>query len=1845
MNDKDTLLREPIAIIGIGCRFPGGITDPDTFWNLLKNEVDAITEVPSDRWSLDKYYDPERSKPGKTYTRCGGFLERMDQFDASFFGVSPREASFIDPQQRLLMEVCWEAFEDAGLILEDNRNRTGVFIGGFTMDYKYLQFQERNREIIDSHTAVGAMMTLLANRLSYVFDFQGPSLAVDTACSSSLVAVHLACQSIWSGESTVAVAGGVNLMLKPDITIAESKAGMLSPDGRSKAFDSRANGYVRGEGAGIVLLKPYSQALADGDSIYALIRGTAVNQDGHSAGLTVPRGEAQQTLMREAYANAGVLPSEIQYVEAHGTGTPVGDPIEANALGTVLSEGRRDGEFCYIGSVKTNFGHTEAAAGIAGLIKAALSIQNAQIPKHLHLINPNPGINFEQLKIKVPQTLTEWRSVNGTRLAGINSFGFGGTNAHIVIQNAPSTSKETSMEVDNMKMIPITARSTNALEASARTWLDQLRGETWLHHSLQDIAYTASSRRTHHQYRLAIVAHSKEELTEKLEAFLEGESLSGVVTGNMQTKRPPSVFVYTGMGPQWWGMGQQLYKEEPVFREVLHRCDELFTRIAGWSLLQEMLKEEKNSRMSETEVAQPANFFIQVALTELWRARGIVPDAIVGHSAGEAAAAYAAGAMTIEEAIRVIYHRSRLQQMTTGQGKLVAVSLSEQEIKAYLNGYEDRVSIAAVNSPTSVTLVGDPLALEEVIAPLEENGVFCKYLFVKVPYHSHYMDPLKAELLDVLSDLKLSSTTIPLYSTVTGKHIDGAEMNAEYWWLNVRNPVYFAAATQSIIEDGYGLFVEIGPHPVLANSIQECLTVCGKQGVVTPSLRRGQDELSIMMNATGLLFTNGIDLEWAIVNGNGNYIKLPLYCWQRERYWNETEESRLDRTGEALRPLLGTRLKTQRLTWESEVSLSKLPYLEDHRIQQAVIFPGAGYIEVINEAIADMYGERIDDISIEIGGEFHKALFLNEQKNAKLQIEIDQENGNFSIVDASNSKGNQEWPLLCSGTLRINNLHKEPKLSLDELRQRVHKSITKEECYTRFRKLGLEYGPTFQGIGHLWQGEGEALARLELPESVTAESNQYQIHPALFDLMFQTLAAALPFDDKETVYMPTGAENSISYNRINISELWVYTVIREKNSSEMKGDIYLMDEAGHVLFFIYNCRAKSLNEDASSVIGGAPIIYSELKWTEQEIETVSVPIVDSLGLWLLLSDNNGIGNVLADKLINQGNRVVQVRTGHKYEEVLRGEIYSINLDSIEDMNRLLDELQVLTAEKSLELKRIVHMFGLDIVRTEETELEHLLEAERLGSKSVMHIVQSIAKRNWSKVPTLHIVTNGAQAVRAEQISKIGQTSLWGIARVIGHQEHRDIWGGIIDLDPAVGIEQAVEHLMYEWSYSSKEDQVAFRDSTRYVARLQECHNVNLPLKTQMRPDAAYMITGGFGALGLLTAKHLISRGARHLILVGRASLPPRSEWNQLESGSSVASRCAAIKELEALGASIHVAGFDVSNATALKRYVEDYRQQGWPEIRGIIHSAGTSKPQMLLTMTGEQLSEILEPKVQGAWNLHRQFLAQELDFFVLYSSVASLVVSPGQASYSAANEFLDGLARYRFALGLPALSINWGPWGEVGMATQLDLIEFFVKRGNYPIATIRGLEALDNVLGYNRPQVMVTPIIWEVCAQNNYPLGEYPMMFDDVLAAVRERPENSSSLGEEADILSVLKQSTDHEERAALVQSHVQGVVAQVLLVNRIDLTPEHSLTSLGLDSMLALELKGRLDRSFEMNILVVDLMRDPTIAKLSSLIMDKLVFDEDLSIEASELFTKFENLSPQELEKLLSEAAATDNK
>jgi acyl transferase domain-containing protein/acyl carrier protein len=1185
--------RDGIAIVGIGCRFPGGANSPAELWALLRNSVDAIAEVPADRWSVDSFYHPDPSRPGKTYSRWGGFIKHIEEFDAQFFGISPREAARADPQQRLLLEVAYEALEDAGFPPENiSGSNAGVFVGISACEYSLMQSSPSDRQTIDAYTNIGSALSIAANRISYFFDFHGPSIAFDTACSSSLVAIHEACQRIWSGECDLALAGGVNSLLRPESTIGFSKASMLAHDGRCKSFDAGADGYSRAEGCGVIVLKPLAKAMADGDSIYAVIRGTAVNQDGRTPGISVPNGASQEAILRMVLKQSGIAAKNVQYVEAHGTGTTVGDPIEATAIGNVLGRGRPANSPCLIGSVKTNIGHLEAGSGVAGIIKVALSIHRREIPGNLHFQKPNPKIPFQKLGLKVVAKLQAWPNT-GKRpaVACVNSFGFGGTNAHVILDSAPAprgkraAKKPKAAAAKRPYLLPLSARSSAALKETAQAYVTYLtEQENGKGAALPDICSTASLRRGHHDQRLAVVGSSKAELIENLQAFVNGETRLSMSSGVKAAGRAHKlVFAYSGMGSQWLGMGRELLRQEPVFRNVMERCETQLRKHASWRLLDELAADEPRSRIQEAEIAQPALFAFQAGLTALLESWGIRPDAIVGHSVGEIAAAHAAGALSFEDAVQVIFHRSRLQQRTTGRGKMLAVGLSADQAELVLaehhSGQRNGVALAAINSPSSVTLSGDAAALARIAAPLEANGVFCRLLQVEIPYHSSYMDPLEEELRKSLRSIHPRQATTTLYSTVTGKKATGRELDASYWWRNVRDAVLFGPAMEALAQTGHNLFVEIGPHPVLQANISECLNGAGA-GAVFGTIRRGAPESSMALGCLGRLYTAGYPVDWnRLYPKPGKSVKLPTYRWQHEKYWHESNHSRADRLGEQAHPLLGMKGEAAQPSWTGELDKQRLPYLSDHRVEGAAIFPAAAYVEMALAAAGETFGAGpcvLEDI------EFRAAMTLPEDQALVVQTSVD----SARAIDIFSRRTTDEtWTRNATGKLRrLNYSPGLPEKALKQARERCTTEFNAADCYHSFEGVGLQYGPSFRAIARLWGGEREALGEVRATSPVPAG---YHAHPAILDSCFQVLTAARSSSgaDKhfeEAMYLPVKIER-ITFLGALPAVVWSQVRVVELDAGHIKANYRLFDEAGELKMEIEGFSCKRVERHKESL--------------------------------------------------------------------------------------------------------------------------------------------------------------------------------------------------------------------------------------------------------------------------------------------------------------------------------------------------------------------------------------------------------------------------------------------------------------------------------------------------------------------------------------------------------------------------------------------------------------------------------------------------------------------------------------
>ena len=1806
------LASESIAIIGIGCRFPGS-SGPQEFWQSIRDGVDAITEVPADRFNLDQVYDSDPTVPGKISTRWGGFVDQVDQFDPQFFGISPREAARMDPQQRLLLEVTWEALEDAGQVPETlSGSQTGVFVGISNNDYGRTQFGDFSR--IDAYAGTGNALSIAANRISYLLDFRGPSIAIDTACSSSLVAVHLACTSLRNGESTLAIAGGVNLILSPAITMNFTKAGVMAPDGRCKTFDSGANGYVRSEGAGLVVLKPLSRALADGDTIYAVIRGSAVNQDGRSNGLMAPNPAAQEAVLREAYRRAGVSAGDVQYVEAHGTGTLLGDPIEARALGRVLADGRAPGQFCAIGSVKTNIGHCEAAAGVAGLIKVALALRNAEIPASLHFQEPNPHIPFDELPIRVQTRPGVWSAENGPPLAGVSSFGFGGTNAHVVMQQAPEsrTKNRAAVATKSCYLLPLSARSPEALHSVARNHLRYLASSEL---SLHDICYSASARRGHLDYRMSVTGDSPNQLIEGLEAFLKGETRAGLSSGRKPLGAHKKLaFVFSGQGSQWFGMGRTLLHDEPIFREVIERCELALRPHTDWSLIAELAATDPTeSRLNDVDVIQPALFAVQVALASLWRAWGVEPDAVVGHSMGEVAAAYVSGALSLEDAALVICTRSKLVKRTVGQGAMCAVELSIEDARHAIAGYEDRVSIAVSTSPTSTVLSGDPAALAEILEHLQARDVFCRMVKVDFASHSPQMDPLRAELIRALEEVQPHLASMPIYSTVLDAVADGSEFDALYWARNLREPVLFSASVQRLLEDGYETFVEVSAHPILLSGIQQGIHHAGMEGAVLASIRRDEDERTAMLRSLGLLYSSGYAIDWnRIYPERGANVSLPAYPWQRQRCWLEAGTDRGEPIHSATRnSLLGRHFKSAASGgadyWEVRLDKESLPFLDDHRIENVAALPASVYVEMASAAAREALGSQsiaLTDV------EFHRALFIPDGASTTIQVIVAPGTDGAASFQIHSSSA-KSWTLHASGKVSAQPASSSPpgieEESLADIQLRSSEKVSGPDYYRQLGENAIQYGPFFQSITHLWLDGKSVLGELQISTDKDNNFSAYQLHPAVLDGCLQVLGAAVATEGKRRrklgIYIPTRIGKVRILSRPG-AHLWCRARILDDDASGIVGELRLLDDAGQVVVELEGVHFESLDQGLKENLDDW--LY-ELKW--QLKERVSVNIAPSSpGTWLIFADSSGVGESLRQILEAQGEKGILVSRGKAYERRDSTHV-CIRADEPEDIRRLFESV---ADSDQPACRGIVHLWSLDASLPEDASAAAMEAAQTLGCVSALHVAQTIAGARWREQPRLWLVTRGAQATGDDSPPvDVAQAPIWGLGRVIA-QEHPAFWGGLVDLEPKSSAGDGAAHQLWEEiSTTDGENQVALRNGQRMVARLarrREFIARETPLR--WRADSSYLITGGLGDLGLKVARWMVSQGARRLILLGRTQLPPRSSWSSQEAGSHLARQVAAIRELEESGASVHLVSADVADEKQMRAFVDRFQAEGWPAIRGVVHAAGVLQDGLLLQLDGAAMNKVLRPKMVGGWILHRLLREAPLDFFVVFSSAGSLIGQPGQGNYAAANSFLDALAHHRKAQGLPALSINWGAWAELGFAETeggRSLTRRLALLGIRSMPPKLALEVMERLLGETATQVVALPVNWSKYHEF-YGVGTELPLLSELANEEAASPSQTVHSGEKRSAIL----DAAPADRGQLLQSYVTEQVARVLGLSPSQLDIQQPLTNLGLDSLMAVELKNRISANLGVNVPMVKFLQGFSVAQAASQLLEQLTAEVD---------------------------------
>lgn len=1796
LDAERQLGKEPIAILGMGCRYPGAASPAD-LWQMLLRGEDGISDVPGDRWKTDSLYESDDARRGTLPSRRGGFLHGLDRMDAAFFGIAPREAPHVDPRQRLMLEIAWEALEDAGIPPDTLAgSQAGVFLATLTNDYDHLLFDDLRRAEI--YSGAGTANSVVANRISYFLNLRGPSLAVDTACSGALVAVHLACESLRRGESSLALAGGVsvNLMAKSNVFFARS--GALSPAGLCRTFDASADGIVRSDGAGILVLKKLSEALKDGDPVLAVIRGSAVNHDGRSNGIMAPNGEAQRAVLAEAYRNAGISASSVQYVELHGTGTPLGDPIEAQAILEVLGEGRAPGQECLVGSLKSNIGHSEAAAGVGGIIKTVLAMRHRQLPPTAHFQRLNPMIPFAGTSFRVAQQVEDWPNANADRplLAGVSGFGFGGTNAHVVIEQAPRPKVEiTSIEEQPAYLLPVSAASPQALTErieKTATFLESAEDAT------AAICATAANRRTHLASRIAVVGATKQELISALRsAAITEQGICGRLA-----------FIFSGQGSHWVGMGRQLDVSEPAFRATIDRCEELLQAECGWSLRAALAGEDLGG--NDTAVVQPAIFALQAALGSLWRSWGVVPDFVCGHSLGEAAAAHFAGVLCLEDALRVVVARSRLMKRVAGLGKTAVLGMTLEEAEAAIRDWAPELGIAGSNSPASTVIAGTPLAVDGFLREQEKRGIFAREVAgVDIAFHSPQMDTLRAELVEMLADIKPAAGSLPLISTVTGKRLAGESFDASYWGRNLREPFLFTQAIEELLQQGCDTFVEVSPHAVLSSSLLQTARVRGTAVTALSSLRKGrQDELRSLYETLAVLYRQGRGIDWhAVYPRRAPLAALPPYPWQRQRYWfdqldaplaaDSQEENGEDRF-EDCHPLLGARVDaafaasaTGTVTfWQNRLSALTPRYMADHLVRGQVMMPGAAWIEMARAAGEQLFSRvvTVEDLSFE-----SPLLLGREAREVQTVLTRQGENAEVQIFSRA---GQAAWERHVTASISVapdapTDVASFGDLPADVMRLRCPEMVSAESHYEAMRDRGLEYGPAFRLLTGLARGNSEAVGNLSMPEKLSCQG--YGIHPVLLDAALQLAAVAqgLSQDENTPGYLPVAVKGFTLW-RAASAPLACHVLLRgTPGDTQLQADLNLTDPEGRMVTRLQGLVLQRLAPHGTAALGLEEMLIQET-WIDQHRAPHPLP---ELRTWLLFAGAEELAETVAFRLAEKGQTAKVVYPGQEFR--------AINESSL--------EVSALQPEQLARLFREETCTGVALLPGAEERFFSRDEAQGLaGCGLALAVAQTMIALELRT--RLALVSRGGQALGEGPIDP-WQAPLAGFAltAALEHPEWRSV---LIDLAPE-GDSGEAEDLSTEL-LREEEVRIVLRGGQRFVSRI---HRLALPAKASslLMPDATYLITGGLGALGLKTAERMVRDGARSLVLTGRKV----QESPEVEA-------------LRALGATVTLAACDLAQADQVASLF-DATLAALPPLRGVIHAAGVIEDALLPRQTAEGFRRVLSAKVAGAWNLHRHTRLLPLDFFVLYSSAASLLGSAGQANYAAGNSFLDALAHHRRRLGLPATSINWGAWSGQGMAARPEVVQRLKAQGIAAIDAEDGLELLSSVIsGVDLPaQIGVFPAQWKRFA------AQQPMHLRSRLSALL--PEEGAIAPAEQVLDQVL--SVAPTERFKALCAYLQGVFKRVLgYSGDMELGAQRSFFEMGMDSLTAVEFRNRIQEDLRLALPVTLVFDAPDIASLAHSLQTMLVEGGEASSSTGPRHTEaddraaLDGLSDNELAQLL---------
>ncbi|MFF4840760.1 SDR family NAD(P)-dependent oxidoreductase [Streptomyces collinus] len=1744
LQDARAAAHDPIAIVSMACRYPGGVRTPEALWDLVAHGVDAVGPLPDDRgWPLDRLLSTEADRQGTSYVAEGGFLYDATGFDAGLFGISPREAVVMDPQQRLMLEVSWEVLERAGIAPDAVRGEPiGVFTGSGYQDYGDLL--NAAPDAAEAYLGTAAASAVISGRVAYTLGLEGPTLTVDTACSSSLVALHLAVQALRRRECTMALAGGVMVMCTPAPFVAFSRQRGLAPDGRCKAYSDTADGTGWAEGAGVLLLERLCDARRNGHDVLAVIRGSAVNQDGASNGLTAPSGPAQQRVIRQALDDARLPAGQVDAVEGHGTGTTLGDPIEAQALLATYGQGRTPEQPLWLGSLKSNFGHAQAAAGVGGVIKMVMALRHGVLPRTLHVTEPSSKVDWTSGAVRLLTDAQPWPDREHPRRAAVSSFGVSGTNAHVILeaeaQGASLAPPRTVHTAPAAHAWPLSANDDDALAATAARLADFVTGQETDSADPADIAYSLTATRATLGHRAVVIGATTAELVAGLTALAEHREAANVVQGTARTGSQ-TAFVFPGQGSQWAGMAVELLDSSQEFARRVAECAEALRPFVDWDLLDVLRGAPDAPTLDAVDVVQPALWAVMVSLAHLWRAHGVEPAAVIGHSQGEIAAACVAGGLTLEDGARVVALRSRLiAERLAGLGGMMSVALSAEAAEARIRDLGG-LSLAAVNGPGSVVVCGEPDALERLRADLTDSGVRARVIPVDYASHSHYVEGIRDRLLELLAPIRPRSAEVPFHSTVTGGLLDTTALDAEYWYRNLRQTVRFADTARALAETGFDVFVETSAHPVLKLAMEETFVDAGAPATVTGTLRRDDGGPDRFLSSLAEAHVHGVAVDWSRACLGGRRTGLPTYPFRHTRYWlDATTGTGGDVTGAGQRaarhPLLGAVVATPAsdgVILTGRLSTAAQPWLADHTVLGTAVFPGTGFVELAVRAGDETGCPVLAELTVEA------PLLLNDASGTQLHVVVggpDQDGARplHVYARAEDAPEHEPWTRHATGLLAPG-----PATAPGTLTQWPPAGATPVDLdgfYPALAETGLSYGPVFQGLRAVWRAGDDVYAEVRLPDAVSDglpdagqdaddQDRAFGLHPALLDASLHACAltgavaerALLPFAFSGLTLHASGA----SHLRVRL------TALRE-------GEVAL----------------------AAADPTGAPVVSLDsvvLRPAPDEWTDGTRPVHDALyrPSWTPVT-------------VGPGEPV----TAAAWDEVSRGEAIR---DDVARSEAIRDEAAG---------PETPHVITLAVEPGTDRSAVHA------ATHRVLTALQTWLTDDRFADSTLLVHTRGAVALDGEDVTDLAGAAVWGLVRS-AQSEHpgrivlADADGPLADRLPAI--------------VASGEPQLIVRDAQFHGARLarvpaaartddEDTEATVIPFA----PDTTVLITGGAGTLGGLLARHLVTRhGVRHLLLLGRR-------------GADTPGADALRERLVELGArTVTFAACDAADRDALAQALAAVPADR--PLRGIVHAAGVLADGTLTTLTPQHLDAVLRPKVDAALNLHE--LGGDVDLFVLFSGAAGTLGSPGQGNYAAANAFLDGLATHRRAQGRPAQSLAWGFWAQgSGMTGGLGVDDRarITRSGMIGLSDEEGTALFDAALARREPVLL--PARFDLAALRGQP--DVPTLFRGLVPGTRRTAAALPTPDSATDFLTGLP---DADREQALLDLVLDRAAVVLGFAGASDIDPDRAFRDMGFDSLTAVEFRNRLGRTLGLRLPVTLAFDYPSPGALARFLLGEL--------------------------------------